>query len=372
MLRELMKAFFLIFAAEMGDKTQIIAMTFATQYKVKDVILGITWGVFLNHGIAIVLGRFISKIVPMNYIQIVAGIMFVVFGIMALKSDEEENIESNKAFSPIMTVGLAFFIGELGDKTQLTAMTLSSEGLYPFFILIGTTLGMIATSSVGIFIGAKLGNKIPETIIKIVSSFVFVLFGTLKLYNTVPENYLTTLNIIIYLAVVGFIEFILISRIHKLKKIQGDKSPLKEVAYNLYEQTRYLKLTLDSICLGEDKCKSCYGPTCLIGYTKYIIDEARKNNNYFLKDEVDIFKLIRKNYDRRLIVQALSIIISDYIKYGWEADSNFVINKVKSSFELILFGKKIKSNNYKEYIKEIKKSNIILGTNLERRINHLV
>lgn len=147
----------------MGDKTQIIAMTFATQYKVKDVILGVVFGVAFNHGIAIVLGRFLSKVIPMNLIQIIAGIMFVVFGIMALRDEDADEVKNKKALSPVTTVALAFFIGELGDKTQLTAMTLSTEGSYPLFILIGTTLGMVATSGLGIFIGSRIGEKIPDS-----------------------------------------------------------------------------------------------------------------------------------------------------------------------------------------------------------------
>src|SRR5690606_3173614 len=125
MLSELIRAFLLIFAAEMGDKTQIIAMTFATQYLVKDVLLGVTIGVFFNHGIAILLGSFISKVIPMDLIQIAAGFLFVIFGLNALKYEEDEELENKKTLSPINTVALAFFVVELGDKTQLTAMTLS-------------------------------------------------------------------------------------------------------------------------------------------------------------------------------------------------------------------------------------------------------
>lgn len=159
MIKELIRAFLLIFAAEMGDKTQIIAMTFATQYLVREVLMGVTLGVFLNHGIAILLGSFISKVMPMNVIQIIAGFLFIIFGINALKIDEDEDVESKKEISPIITVALAFFIGELGDKTQLTAMTLAAEANYPFFILIGTTLGMIATSSLGILWVVKLETE---------------------------------------------------------------------------------------------------------------------------------------------------------------------------------------------------------------------
>ena len=170
MINELIRAFFLIFAAEMGDKTQIIAMTFATQYKVKEVLMGVFLGVFLNHGLAILLGRYISKLIPMNWIQLIAGFMFVIFGLLALREEDVEDTKNKKSFGPIFTVALAFFVGELGDKTQLTAMTLSAEGNYPFFILIGTTLGMMATSGLGIYVGSKIGEKISDIFIKIVSS----------------------------------------------------------------------------------------------------------------------------------------------------------------------------------------------------------
>ena len=113
MIKELIRAFLLVFAAEMGDKTQIIAMTFATQYKVKQVILGIVLGVVFNHGIAIVLGRFVSKVIPLNLIQIIAGIMFVAFGVMSLEDEDDEETQNKNTFGPVATVALAFFIGEL-------------------------------------------------------------------------------------------------------------------------------------------------------------------------------------------------------------------------------------------------------------------
>lgn len=236
MLKEMIKAFLLIFAAEMGDKTQIIAMTFATQYKVREVILGVIFGVLLNHGIAIILGSFLSKVVPMSLIQIFAGALFVIFGLMALNDGETEELDNNKGMSPILTVALAFFIGELGDKTQLTAMTLSSEASYPLLILIGTTLGMVATSSMGIFIGSKIGDKIPDTAVKIVSSFVFIFFGTLKLFNSIPKQYITIINAVLYFIGLFVIEVFLIRNL--LNKRKKGQSPVKKAASILYEQTR--------------------------------------------------------------------------------------------------------------------------------------
>lgn len=355
MLTELIRAFLLIFAAEMGDKTQIIAMTFATQYKVKEVILGVTLGVLANHGIAILLGSAISRIIPMNTIQILAGFLFILFGINALKDDEDDEEAGNKkTLGPVATVAMAFFVGELGDKTQLTAMTLSAEGSYPLFILFGTTLGMIATSSLGIFVGSKIGGKIPEVTIKIASSLVFVFFGTLKLYTTLPVEFLSTMNITIFLLLLTTIEIYLISNLRKRKKSAGDKTPLKEAAQKLYVQTQKLKETLDSICLGTGKCGTCSGAECLLGYIRFILKDARENEDYYHSLGVDTSKLVKKDYDRIKVMEALVLIISDAKKYGWEYNEDFVLVKIKEGLELFLFGKSIGSiKNIDEYIENI-------------------
>ena len=128
MFQEILKAFTLIFIAEMGDKTQILAMAFATRYPVKKVLLGIGIGAFLNHGLAVLLGSLLSNFIPINTLQLVAGIAFVGFAIWSLKIEEDDEEETPKfQLGPVVTIALAFFIGELGDKTQLTAITLASD-----------------------------------------------------------------------------------------------------------------------------------------------------------------------------------------------------------------------------------------------------
>lgn len=367
MFKEMLRAFLLIFAAEMGDKTQIIAMTFATHYKVKEVILGVVFGVLLNHGIAIILGSFLSKVVPMNLIQIIAGIMFVIFGIMALSDSDTEEIDNNKEINPIITVALAFFIGELGDKTQLTAMTLSSEGNYPLFILIGTTLGMVATSSMGIFIGSKIGDKVPDVAVKIVSSLVFIFFGTLKLFNTVPKEYITLINVVLYIIGLLMIELYLIDNLIRKRKL--GKSPVKQVASILYEQTKNLKEILDDICLGDNHCGHCDGIGCLIGYTRLTLEEARDKGNYYLNNSVDVDSLIKKGYNNNKVVQALSMVIIDSIKNNWDRDENFVINKIRTSLEVALFGEKLDfDKGLKKYLRDAKKKNKKYGLLLEKSI----
>lgn len=367
MIREFIRAFALIFAAEMGDKTQIIAMTFATQYTVREVILGVALGVILNHGLAIILGRYLSTIVPMNLIQIVAGFMFTIFGIMALKDEDMDTLEEGKKLSPVMTVALAFFIGELGDKTQLTAMTLSTEGNYPLFILGGTTLGMIATSSLGIFVGSKVGDKIPEVSIKIISSLVFLLFGVLKLISVLPSKYLSPLNITVFILIVSSIEIVLIRRLMRTKTL----SQLKIAASRLYEQTEVLKDSLDSICLGEDRCGKCSGRDCLIGYIRFILKEARDKENYYDDFTMKMDRFLQKDYDRNSVVESLALVIADYEKYGWKYDEDFIVNKIKKSLEFILFGRTFDDIvDPKEYVVQIKKMDLDLGEQLDRRLSY--
>lgn len=370
MITELIRAFLLIFAAEMGDKTQIIAMTFATHYKVKDVLAGVAIGVFLNHGLAIVLGQYLSKWIPMSTIQLVAGVMFVIFGLLALREEELEEKENKKALGPIVTVALAFFIGELGDKTQLTAMTLSAEGNYPFFILCGTILGMLGTSGLGIFIGIKIGDKMPDISIKIISSMVFIFFGTLKLYNWVPIKILTPFNIRLYFILILSIYLILTRRLIAKKKY-SKYSPIKEVATILYSQTKALKEAVDEICLGEGICGDCSGDDCIIGYTKKLLKEARDNEQYFIEKNKDSSKLTTKDFDKDKVTEALSLIIADYIEYGRIKDEEFIINQIKNFLESILLGQNIRfDGDLSKYIRNVKRINYYIGRNLENKIKN--
>src|SRR5690606_5883620 len=106
------------------------------------------------------LGSYLSQVVPIKTIQMIAGAAFVGFALWTLKpEDEEEEMETRMQFGPAATVALAFFLGELGDKTQLTAITLAADASFPLLILAGTVTGMIATGALGIMVGKKLGDK---------------------------------------------------------------------------------------------------------------------------------------------------------------------------------------------------------------------
>jgi Ca2+/H+ antiporter, TMEM165/GDT1 family len=164
--------------AEMGDKTQLLAMAFATRYRPHKVLIAVFLATLANHSLAVVAGHFLGVVVPMDIISLVAAVSFVVFGLWTIRGDAlkgEERRESR--FGPVATVAIAFFLAEMGDKTQLATISLAVEYRDMLHVLLGTTLGMVIADTVGIVVGIVLCRHIPERTIKWISAAVFVLFG---------------------------------------------------------------------------------------------------------------------------------------------------------------------------------------------------
>lgn len=219
-MREFIEAFIMVFMGEMGDKSQFLALAFATTYPMSTVLGGVSLGIGLNHGLAILAAVLITGVFKdMTFLQIVAGFLFLFFGLSALKMDEDEDEEEVKASSkgPLLTVATAFFVGELGDKTQLMTMTLAMNSERPAVIFLATVSSMILVSLIGILVGTYVGKKIPQMALNYLAAFLFLLFGTLKLYGAVSDGFKTPPWIGIYVAVLmGMIIYTLVQ--NKKKK----------------------------------------------------------------------------------------------------------------------------------------------------------
>lgn len=356
MILEMLKAFFLIFIAEMGDKTQILAMAFATKFPVKKVLTGVFIGVLLNHGLGVIVGKYISGIIPTNIIQVVAGFAFLCFAFWTLKTeDDEEEGEEKYKFGPVLTVALAFFIGELGDKTQLTAITLATNTLYPFAILGGTVSGMIMTCSVGIFIGKKLGDKVPELVIKIMASLVFMIFGIAKLYSNLPKKYINFQITSIFIGIILIIFAVMLKSL--LESERKGTSKFKQISKELFEYYNKAKEDIGKICLGEEKCGKCQGDRCIVGYTKTLINTALEEGvlpkrKVFMHGKEDI----DKPFEREQIINMLKTTL-ELIKNNGTLVKRPEINQIRKNLEKMLLGRSIERidnwENYVNYMYEI-------------------
>lgn len=191
----------LVFIAELGDKTQLVAMAFAAKYAAWKVLVGVLAAVALLNTIAVLLGSFITSIVPLSIIRLIAAVVFILFGIINLREEGDDEEERRFKFGAILTVALTFFIGELGDKTQLMTITLSAQYGAPYAIFLGSTVGMLIADSLGIVIGSTVFKKIPQKVVKAVSSAIFIFFGSVGLYNSVPYSYISPLSITLYVLV---------------------------------------------------------------------------------------------------------------------------------------------------------------------------
>lgn len=215
-------SFLFVVLAEMGDKTQLLAMAFATRFPAKTVLAGVLVATLLNHLLAVVLGSWLTNIVPLNVIQIAASASFILFGLWTLRGDKLEGEDKKYKFSPFWTVAVAFFFAEMGDKTQLATVALAAKYHSIIPIWMGTTAGMMVADAFGIIVGVVLGKKIPERFVKWFAATVFILFGIAGLYDSLPASLLTPSAMAWGLLVVVFLVGLVV-RMNHHRKSQWNK-----------------------------------------------------------------------------------------------------------------------------------------------------
>ena len=187
-------AFILVFISELGDKTQLIALSFSSKLKFYVIILGVALGSFFSHGIAILFGSFLGNIdnpIFQNALKIITYISFIIFGNITIKqrnsndsTSSNTNSRMRKNISYILFIASSIAIGELGDKTFLASIGLGIQ--YPYFktmLICGAILGMIVSDSIAIIFGKLLSKKISDNIISLFSGLLFLIFGVAGFIN---------------------------------------------------------------------------------------------------------------------------------------------------------------------------------------------
>lgn len=360
MLGEYIKALSLIFIAEMGDKTQILAMIFSMKYSVGKVLIGVFIGSLLNHGIAVVFGRLVGGLIPTDILQLVAGLAFIGFALWTLLGGDEEDDEDVKDTvkkRAILTVAMAFFIGELGDKTQLTAITLSVDALYPVFILLGTVSGMVLTSGVGIFIGAKFGSRIPDKLMQILSALVFTIFGVVKVTGSVRDIWVNVFTIMAFVVVLAIILFAMVKNIVTFAKASSD-SRYQRIAEALYDYYNHIGQHIEEVCRGEGHCGQCQGSRCAIGFmrslAKQSMERLKDDQTLNLEDIVNHIDYIRGKFDEALLIHMLAATYAEQQKHF-----NRTTDHMRNILEQLLLNQPLKwtkkLEDYTEMISNIDK-----------------
>jgi putative Ca2+/H+ antiporter (TMEM165/GDT1 family) len=207
-------AFILIMVGELADKSQILALLLATRYKAWQVLVGIFIATFIVHFFTTLAGQFLGAAIPQGVIPWITGILFIGFGIWTLRGDKVEEGEADKGarFGPVLATTVAFFLAELGDKTQIMTLTISVDpggallaylkGAGPtvqswlatagspenvsqmgrfWAVTMGSTIGMVVADAIAIGVGRLLGKNMPELLMRRVSGILFIAFGLLSI-----------------------------------------------------------------------------------------------------------------------------------------------------------------------------------------------
>src|SRR5512137_2486432 len=150
----------------MADKTPLLAMAFATKFRWQTVMWAVLVATMANHLMAAAAGSWLATVVPLATIKIVAAASFILFGLWTIRGDKLEGEDKRFSFSPFWTVAIAFFIAEMGDKTQLATVALAAKYQAPLPVWLGTNAGMMIADIFGIVVGIVMHRHIPEKAVK--------------------------------------------------------------------------------------------------------------------------------------------------------------------------------------------------------------
>ncbi len=181
-----LKILFTVFIAEMGDKTQLMLVALTSKYKLKDILLGTALAILVLNGIAVLAGGLISSYIPLWVIRLIAAAAFLFFAVSSLNfNDEEEETGNSKLSLAFLAVFSTFFVAELGDKTQLTAITFgANEGLQSALtVWLACSAGLFLADLLGILICLILKGRTPASLLNTAAFFIFMIFGILTLHE---------------------------------------------------------------------------------------------------------------------------------------------------------------------------------------------
>lgn len=182
--------FGVIFVAELGDKSQLLAMTFATRYRALPVLAGISVATAFIHALSVGLGHGLGAALPTRWIALAAGLAYMGFAGWTLRGDSLGDSDRTRSRltgrSAVVAVTVAFLVAELGDKTMLATITLATQHAW-FGTWAGSTAGMVVADALAILVGHQLAKRLPEKAIRYSACGLFALFGSWLLIEAIPR-----------------------------------------------------------------------------------------------------------------------------------------------------------------------------------------
>lgn len=179
-------SFLLIFVAEIGDKSQLVCMVMAARHRAFPVMVGSASAFVVLNTLAVVFGAALASWIPEAMVYAVVALLFLVFGVQAMRAEEEPDRECSSPPSGrgiFLATFALIFVAEFGDKTQLAVVGLSSTSI-PLAVWAGATTALILTSALGIWAGCTVLQRIPIKLLHRVSGVFFIILGLFAAFQT--------------------------------------------------------------------------------------------------------------------------------------------------------------------------------------------
>ena len=170
--------------AEMGDKTQLLSLVLAARFrKPWPIVLGILVATLANHALAGAVGSWVTTVLGPDVLRWVLGLSFIAMAVWMLIPDKLDDDEGNDAprMGVFMTTVVAFFLAEMGDKTQIATVMLAAQYHAWAWVVAGTTLGMMLANAPVVWLGDAITQRVPIRLVHVVSAVIFAVLGALAL-----------------------------------------------------------------------------------------------------------------------------------------------------------------------------------------------
>ena len=174
--------------AEMGDKTQLLSLVLAARFrKPWPIVLGILVATLANHALAGAVGSWVTTVLGPQVLRWVLGLSFIAMAVWMLIPDKLDDDEGDEAprMGVFMTTVVAFFLAEMGDKTQIATVMLAAQYQAWFWVVAGTTLGMMLANAPVVWLGDAITRRVPIRLVHLVSAVIFAVLGALALLTLV-------------------------------------------------------------------------------------------------------------------------------------------------------------------------------------------
>lgn len=197
-LDTLLISFVSVALAEIGDKTQLLALILAARFrKPWPILAGILVATLANHAIAAEIGALAASLFTPDLLRWIVALSLIAMGLWILIPDKDEDAAAKYHYGPFLTTLIAFFLLEIGDKTQIATVVLAAKFDNLLMVVLGTTLGMMAANAPAVFIGQMTPDRLPLGLIRLLAAAVFIILGCLALLgDSIPlfQNSIETLS----------------------------------------------------------------------------------------------------------------------------------------------------------------------------------